>query len=525
MSGENGPATNLRKTPGRMASKMANNNCDEHDSEVEQVASDLGKSFKKPKTRRPTGKRVLPVNSTSASQNLMQAFLKKKVTGEETTLTVYSIEGYDTEPESLQHNVGTNLSRRNSENDLSKLKEIGDFSLDTNFIRKNSVLSIDDNYMSAKSSPASSQDIADVSVSARKTMEPSIDDQHNQQYTETVELTYGASCVNATGGANSMNTTCDDAYQSQSDNRTKINGDDCLVSDCNFELGQILEQNKQGIKRTQGNRETIDGAGYKSAYTTSYTIPTTRVVTTTSSMIMTASTASTYSTPWHLDQQRTAMQWQRYYQENSANNWTSSNAAAVIDTAKNSDPVVLGMLNSISAQISGIAMQMSSMKTDIQSMEAKLDGVNFDMQEQQNTLDETVERCNNCFDQVDLLTTVSVRQENEIGKLKDRLNRIEADSMKSHLLISGIEEKEEEDCSKLITNFFKLKCKITDTIEIKDAHRIGQGTNRTIRVKLADDDDKGKIFNNAKNLRGKKNNRDKGYFIQNEQPEALQEEE
>ena len=78
-TGEDGPANNLRKTPGRIASQSLTksdialiesiNNVDEEDSKSAKG--------KKVKTRRPTGKRVLvsaSLTPTTPSQTLMKDY-------------------------------------------------------------------------------------------------------------------------------------------------------------------------------------------------------------------------------------------------------------------------------------------------------------------------------------------------------------------------------------------------------------------------------------------------------------------
>ena len=61
-------------------------------------------------------------------------------------------------------------------------------------------------------------------------------------------------------------------------------------------------------------------------------------------------------------------------------------------------------------------------------------------------------------------------------------------------------------------------------IAIKVAHRMGQGTNRAMVVQLENYEEKGKIFKNLYKLKGVKNEDGKFYFVNDQLPSELQEE-
>ena len=130
---------------------------------------------------------------------------------------------------------------------------------------------------------------------------------------------------------------------------------------------------------------------------------------------------------------------------------------------------------------------------------------------------------NEYADQIDLFTSTTTKQERQIEGLRQRIEKMEINANKNNVLIYGIEEEDEEDCKQSVTNFIKVKMEATEEVTILDAYRIGKGMNRPVLVQLSSIADKNYLFQHAKNLKGKKNNHNYSYFIQNDLPEDSQE--
>ena len=96
---------------------------------------------------------------------------------------------------------------------------------------------------------------------------------------------------------------------------------------------------------------------------------------------------------------------------------------------------------------------------------------------------------------------------------------------RNNLIVYGLEETEGENCKQKVIDFFKVKMEAPNDVSIVDSHHFGQGKTKPIRVKLDNVNDKGYIFKHTKNLKGKKNTLDKSYYVQNELPEWMQEQE
>ena len=119
-----------------------------------------------------------------------------------------------------------------------------------------------------------------------------------------------------------------------------------------------------------------------------------------------------------------------------------------------------------------------------------------------------------------MLTNIIIRQEEKIDMLERRVTSAYKREIKNNMIIHGI-VLDENDPSReqLVTqakSFFMEQMEIENTIEISDARLIGLGNNKPLLITLVNIEDKGIIFSNVSNLKGKKNVRKKLYFIQDD---------
>ena len=72
-------------------------------------------------------------------------------------------------------------------------------------------------------------------------------------------------------------------------------------------------------------------------------------------------------------------------------------------------------------------------------------------------------------------------------------------------VLTGVTEKEKEDCQQVTKDFLKKKMDLDD-VKIDVAHRIGSGKCRPMVIRLANQKQKSRIFgNNINKLKGLKN--------------------
>ena len=117
--------------------------------------------------------------------------------------------------------------------------------------------------------------------------------------------------------------------------------------------------------------------------------------------------------------------------------------------------------------------------------------------------------------QVSNLSNATIKHDNIIDELQDRNESRDQREMKNNLIIRGIAEKKHENCLQTAANFFKNTMKITDTVQIIRANRLGKGTDRPLLIILKSPGEKGKVFKNVKNLKDVRNDNNKKYQVRN----------
>lgn len=131
---------------------------------------------------------------------------------------------------------------------------------------------------------------------------------------------------------------------------------------------------------------------------------------------------------------------------------------------------------------------------------------------------------------LDVLTNTVVRLDEKLKEANDKLLFMQARSMRKNLIISGLEESENETKEQLLEKievFLKEKLKYPDHVPLKTYHRLGYvdgaGYRPTI-IKLLDMDQKSVLLALAPGLKGLKNAKQKFYYFSEQLPDQLHEE-
>ena len=77
-----------------------------------------------------------------------------------------------------------------------------------------------------------------------------------------------------------------------------------------------------------------------------------------------------------------------------------------------------------------------------------------------------IEQGNKCTGTVDLMSRMSMKYNNEIQSLKQKMQKMEIEKTRNNLILFGIPENENEDLKEVVKNFFTLKLEIQAGIEI-----------------------------------------------------------
>ena len=171
-----------------------------------------------------------------------------------------------------------------------------------------------------------------------------------------------------------------------------------------------------------------------------------------------------------------------------------------------------------------MCITMRSIKMDMAKQKSELETSMQEFKKQKNDEIKDLKRSiKQCQDGNKLMTKVIINQDQAVQHLSKKTTSIEYKTMRPNLLFSGLTEAKGENCIQIIKSFIKDKLKVTDDIKVRSARRIGKGDNRPIEVVLKNPTDKGVIYKHTSNIKGVKNDKNQGYFIEDQLPEVLAE--
>ncbi|XP_065679760.1 uncharacterized protein LOC136094097 [Hydra vulgaris] len=166
------------------------------------------------------------------------------------------------------------------------------------------------------------------------------------------------------------------------------------------------------------------------------------------------------------------------------------------DQEKNFTDIISANLKILTNRLDKIEKEVDVNKSKVLSIENDLRDFKESLNFQETTIMEKINK-------------ITKRYEKEINNLNKKTLDLENRSRRNNLRLDGIFEKPNEnwnECENAVKEMFKKQLKISNEIIIERAHRIGQPKEdkkpRTIVLKLLNFQDKTKILDATKNLRG-----------------------
>ena len=181
------------------------------------------------------------------------------------------------------------------------------------------------------------------------------------------------------------------------------------------------------------------------------------------------------------------------------------------------------LITNLTSAVNGIKNDITELKT---SKSEKLSVPEKTCAENTTAVQEAIQVVENESLKVKILTAIVIRQDHRIKVLENEVQAMHGRQRKANIIISGLDDIEVENVENTktkVSSFFKDQMCITDDIEVKKIDTLGKGPNKAVVVKLANLNDKSKIFDNVSNLKGKHNARKKLFFVNNDLPEKERE--
>ncbi|XP_047141104.2 uncharacterized protein MAL8P1.12 [Hydra vulgaris] len=163
---------------------------------------------------------------------------------------------------------------------------------------------------------------------------------------------------------------------------------------------------------------------------------------------------------------------------------------------KNFASIMSANLKILTERIEKIEIYVTNNKSNIMNIEKDLNDVKTTLNFQETNLIDKIKQIRKCYD-------------NEVNMLTKKTIDLENRSRRNNLRIDGVKEKAGEtwtECEDTVKDIFKNQLKINSEVVVERAHRVGKTKDskipRTIVLKLLNYQDKNKILNAVKNLKG-----------------------
>ena len=194
--------------------------------------------------------------------------------------------------------------------------------------------------------------------------------------------------------------------------------------------------------------------------------------------------------------------------------------------------------NPMQVQLEGINKTLTQMASDMKyysqqnhQLGERLDGCEFEQEIEFIKRRKQDKQIKDLEDKVCLLTKLVCSQDTELTALKNKLKFDEKQQTKTTLIIHGIVNDSSKTEMQLIESFFKDDMKLaSNPPRVISAYWSRKGKNEDdasntspMIVKLKAFEDKKKVFDNLKNLKGHKNAKGKYFSIRSQQPDSFNE--
>ena len=185
---------------------------------------------------------------------------------------------------------------------------------------------------------------------------------------------------------------------------------------------------------------------------------------------------------------------------------------------------MMTLLQTMTNKLTAIQDDVKLLKDSKVQFGEQINGMMYDLEDDQEELVAQKKQLNKCNDRVDILANIVERYEDKINVLTNRCNTLELRMMQSEIIIFGL-KSESENCIETAKSFFISTMEINNPPNILYAYWKGNPKNeyRPLVVKFVNPSAKATIFANVSKFKGKKNPQDRPYRINNHLPESLAE--
>ena len=183
-------------------------------------------------------------------------------------------------------------------------------------------------------------------------------------------------------------------------------------------------------------------------------------------------------------------------------------------------------MSTMSTKTDKLESEIESLKTTQTELRSSIEFTQNAQTDTNKTVGENKVDIKEVRDELGIFRGLMAKHAQQIHLLQQHAEDQDYMQMKTDLLITGIDEEEEEsptDLSQIITDFFSKSMQIKKKIEFRNAKRIGTASPNIVQITLMNGRDKGLIYKNSKKLKDLRNNNEDSYFINDCMPLGKQE--
>ena len=160
---------------------------------------------------------------------------------------------------------------------------------------------------------------------------------------------------------------------------------------------------------------------------------------------------------------------------------------------------IMQMFTSLQPSINAAQVEIAQTNA---SLESKIQGIILLQNKDDDRIIELGKKQECTEDKRNYLMGVVMRQEKMISSLNGRIVEMEHRCSVNNVIVSGIQQKKDENCAMEVQHFFRSKLKLTQYMPMKDARRMGkkEGKDKPMVIDLQEISKKGMIHKNVYRL-------------------------
>lgn len=228
-----------------------------------------------------------------------------------------------------------------------------------------------------------------------------------------------------------------------------------------------------------------------------------------------------YSTGLTLDSAATSTASLDSVAEESAND-KSSEMCLTGDCCKNTSKII-DMITKLQESMDDVLKKSGNQEIISSNNTHKIEDLQDACEKNASEIDEVIEELKETKFQLEMVTNVVIRQDQQIDLLRQKIVDMQQREMSANLVISGITERKGEKPLQLFNEFVTKQLEMQELVPANRAFRIGSGVNRPLVVELRHPENKKRIYANATKLKGKTNEKGNSFFVSDHLPEELNE--